>query len=86
MVALNRLFLAVFASPFKPRARLEAENIALRQQLIVLRRKLPGRVKLSNGDRTFFVWLCHLFPSVLPALVLVRPETLMRWHRAGFRR
>ena len=86
MIALIRLFLAIVASLFKSRARLEAENTALRQQLIVLRRKLPGRVKLTNGDRTFFVWLHRLFPSVRPALVLVQPETLIRWHRAGFRR
>ena len=86
MIALIRLTLAIVASLFKPRARLEAENTALRQQLIVLRRKTPGRVELTNGDRTFFVWLYRLFPSVLPALVLVRPETLIRWHRDGFRR
>ena len=86
MTALLRLFLAIVASLFKSRTRLEAENTALRQQLIVLRRKVPGRVKLSNGDRVFFVWLHRLFPSVRPALVLVQPETLVRWHRAGFRR
>src|SRR5262245_33116390 len=86
MMALIRLALAIVASLFKSTARLEAENAALRQQLIVLRRKLPGRVKLTNGDRTFFVWLSRLFPSVRPALVLVRPETLIGWHRNGFRR
>ncbi|MGH8032474.1 MAG: integrase core domain-containing protein [Luteimonas sp.] len=86
MIALIRLALAVFASLFKSRSRLEAENTALRQQLIVLRRKMLGRVRLTNGDRLFFRWLYRLFPSVLPALVLVRPETLVRWHRAGFRR
>jgi hypothetical protein len=61
MITLIRLFLAIVASLFKPRARLEAENTELRQQLIVLHRKLPGRVMLSNGDRTFFVWA---LPSV----------------------
>ena len=86
MIALVRLFLAIFASLFKSTARLEAENAALRQQLIVLRRKVPGRVKLTNGDRIFFVWLRRLFPSARPALVLVQPETLIRWHREGFRR
>jgi hypothetical protein len=85
MVALIRLFVAIVGSLFKPRARLEAEIAALRQQVIVLRRKVPGRVTLTNGDRTFFVWLYRLFPSVRPTLVLVRPETLIRWHRAGFR-
>ena len=60
MIALIRLALGIVASLFKSRARLEAENAALRRQLIVLRRKLPGRVKLFNGDRTFFVWLYRL--------------------------
>ena len=86
MIALIRLALAILASLFKSRARLEAENAALRQQLNVLRRKVAGRVKLTNGDRTFFVWLYRLFPSVLSTLVLIRPETLIRWHREGFRR
>ena len=86
MIALIQLALAIVASLFKPKARLEAENAALRHQLIVLRRKVPGRVKLTNGDRTFFVWLYRLFPSVRPAFVLVQPETLIRWHREGFRR
>ena len=70
--------MAIAVSLFKSKARLEAENAALRQQLIVLRRKVPGLVKLTNGDRTFFVWLYRLFPSVRPALMIVRPETLIR--------
>jgi len=86
MIALIQLFFAFLASLFKSTARLEAENAALRQQLIVLRRKVPGRIKLTNGERTFFIWLYRLFPSVRPALVLVQPETLIRWHREGFRR
>ena len=86
MIALIRLALAVAASQFKSRSRLEAENTALRQQLIVLRRMMPGRVRLTNGDRLIFGRLYRLFPSVAGAMLLVRPETLMRWHRAGFRR
>lgn len=58
----------------------------LRQQLIVSRRKLPGRVRLTNGDRLFFGWLYRLFPSVAGAMLLARPEILVRWHREGFRR
>jgi hypothetical protein len=58
----------------------------LRHQLIVLRRKLKGRAGLTNHDRWFFVQLYHWFPSILPVLVIIRPETLLRWHRAGFRR
>jgi hypothetical protein len=55
MFALLRFVLAVLASPFKSKSRLEAENVALRQQLIVLRRKVPGRVRLTNNDRWFFI-------------------------------
>jgi hypothetical protein len=50
-----------------------------------LRRKLRGRVKLSNADRLFFVWLYRLFPSISRAMLIIRPDTLVRWHRAGFR-
>lgn len=85
MIYFIRLVLAVLISPFKSKARLEAENIALRHQLMALRRGLRGRVSLFNGDRLFFVWLYRLVPSVLSSIVLIRPETIIRWHRAGFR-
>ena len=77
--------LTLFASPLKSKSRLEAENAALRYQLIVLRRKV-GRVRLTNGDRLFFIQLYRWFPSVLKVITVIRPETLVRWHRAGFRR
>ena len=86
MIALIRLLLVLLAAPFRSKSSLEAENAALRQQIIVLRRKLRGRVKLSNADRLFFVWLYRLFPSVSRAMLIIRPDTLVRWHRAGFRR
>jgi hypothetical protein len=86
MVALIFLFLNLVASPFKPKSRLEAENAALRQQLIVLRRKVRGRVRFTNSDRVFFIQLYRWCPSVLKAMMIIRPETLVRWHRAGFRR
>jgi hypothetical protein len=66
--------------------RLEAENAALRHQLTVLRRKVRGRVQLTSGDRLFLIQLYRWFPSVLKTIMIVRPETLVRWHRAGFRR
>src|SRR5450830_1302520 len=72
--------------PFKSRSRLEAENAALRHQLIVLRRKVKGRVRLTNTDRWFFIQRYRWFPSILQVLTIIRPETLVRWHRAGFRR
>jgi hypothetical protein len=86
MIALICFVLAALASPFKSNIRLEAENAVLRHQLIVLRRKLKGRAGLTNHDRWFFVQLYHWFPSILPVLVIIRPETQLRWHRAGFRR
>jgi hypothetical protein len=74
------------ASLFKPKSRLEAENAALRHQLAVLQRKVRGRVRFTNSDRLFFIQLYRWFPSVLKANTIIRPETLVRWHRAGFRR
>jgi hypothetical protein len=71
------------ASLFKPRSRLEAENAALRHQLIVLQRKVRGRVEFTNSDRLFFIQLYRWFPSILKAMMIIRPETLERWHRAG---
>jgi transposase InsO family protein len=65
---------------------LKQRNAALRHQLIVLQRKVRGRVPFTNGDRLFFVQLYRWFPSVLKAVIIIRPETLVRWHRAGFRR
>src|SRR5205807_653896 len=85
MIALFCLFLTLSVSPFKSKSRLEAENAALRHQLIVLQRRVRGRVQLTNGDRLFFVLLYRWFPSVLRAITIIRPETLVRWHRAGFR-
>ena len=86
MIALIRLLLGILASPFKSKSRLEAENAALRQQLIVLRRKAKGRAPLTNADRWFFVLLYRWFPSILEVLTIIRPETLVRWHRVGPRR
>src|SRR6266516_497528 len=86
MIALLCFFLTLFASPFKSNSRLEAENAALRHQLIVVQRKIRGRVHLKNGDRLFLVQLYRWFPSVLKTITIIRPETLVRWHRGGFRR
>ena len=85
MIALLWFVLAILASPFKSKSRLEAQNAALQRQLIVLRRKVNGRVRLTNKDRLFFVQLYRWFPSIRQALTIVRPETLIRWHQAGFR-
>jgi hypothetical protein len=84
MAALILLCLNLIASLFKSKGRLEAENAALRQQLIVLQRKVRGRVQFTNNDRLFFIQLYRWCPSVLKAMIIIRPETLVRWHRAGF--
>jgi transposase InsO family protein len=86
MVALICFVLAVLASPFKSKSRLEAENAVLRHQLIVLQRKVRGRAHLTNNDRWFFVHMYRWFPSILKVVTIIEPETLVRWHWAGFRR
>jgi transposase InsO family protein len=86
MIGLFCFVLAVLASPFKSKLRLEAENAVLRHQLIILRRRLHGRVRLTNHDRWFFIQLYRWFPAILRVHTIMRPETLVRWHRAGFRR
>jgi hypothetical protein len=83
MVALLGFTLTLFDSSFRSKSRLEAENAALRHQLTVLRRRVRGRVQLTNSDRLFFMQLYRWFPSVLKAITIERPETLVRWHRVG---
>jgi hypothetical protein len=83
MIGLLCFALAVLASPFKSKLRLEAENTVLRHQLIVLKRRLHGRVRFTNNDRWFFILLYRWFPSILQVLTIIRPETLVGWHRAG---
>lgn len=85
MIALLSFCLAVLVSPFRSKSQLVAENALLRHQVIVLRRRNKGRVPLTNADRWFFVQLYRWFPSILCALAVIKPETVVRWHRAGFR-
>jgi hypothetical protein len=77
MTDLFKLILGILASRFKARATLEAENLVLRQQVNVLRRRTPKRLHLNNTDRFLFVWLYRWFPSVLEVVAIVRPETIM---------
>src|SRR5258706_15546826 len=86
MVALICFVLAVLAWPIKSKNRLAAENAVLRHQLIVLQRKARGRAHLTKNDRWFFVQMYRWFPSILKVVTIIEPETLVRWHRAGFRR
>jgi hypothetical protein len=76
MIALIWFVLAALASPFESKIRLEAENAALRHRVIVLRRKLRGRVRLTNHGHWFFVQLYRWFPSILTVITIVQPE---RW-------
>ncbi len=85
MVAFLIQLLLAIRSWFARRARLETENLILRQQLVVLGRKSPKRVRLWNIDRLLFVWSYRLYPSLLDAIIIVQPETVLRWHRRGFR-
>src|ERR1700730_8233789 len=85
MFAFLTKLLLVARSQLKSRASLEAENLILRQQVIVLSRKSRSRVRLRNIDRLILVGLYRFFPSILNSIVIVKPETVIRWHRRGFR-
>ena len=85
MIGLLHFVLAILVSPFRSKSRLEAENAVLRHQLIVLWRKVKGRAQITNNDRWFLIQLYRWFPSILQVLTIIRPETLVCWHRARFR-
>ena len=75
-----------FVDWLKPRRRLEAENLFLRHQLSIALRRAPPRLRLRGSDRALLVWMTRLWPSLLGVAQVVQPETILRWHRAGFRR
>jgi hypothetical protein len=85
MSDLCRLVWWALIGLFRSRAALEAEILVLRHQLNVLRRKSPKRLAFSSIDRLVFAGLYRLAPGVLDALQILKPETVIRWHRAGFR-
>jgi hypothetical protein len=85
MVSFLGLLLHVLTSPFKSQARLEAEIVFLRHQLNLLRRQVSSKPRLTAADRLLFVWLYRLVPSLLTAALIIQPDTIVRWHRAGFR-
>src|SRR5215207_2206078 len=80
-----RLIWSLLIGLFRSRVTLEAENMVLRQQIIVLRRTAPKRPRFNALDRLILGGLYRLFPDVRSALTIVRPETVVQWHRAGFR-
>src|SRR5258708_22279988 len=80
-----RLIWCLMAALFRPRASLHAEILVLRHQLNVLQRKSPKRLVFNNIDRLVFAGLYGLAPNVLDALKILNPQTVVPWHRAGFR-
>src|SRR6202043_549451 len=80
-----RFTVAVLARRFHGRAVVELENLALRHQLQVLHRQRPGRPHLIAIDRLLWVWLYRIWPRCLDTMVLVKPATVIQWHRQGFR-
>jgi hypothetical protein len=85
MLKLMRPIFSVVARRFRRRAVLELENLALRHQLHVLRRQRAGRLRLFAIDRWLWVWLYRIWPRSLDTMVLVKPATVVQWHRRGFR-
>ena len=85
MIDLLKLLGGLLVGLFRSRAAREAEIAFLHQQLVVLQRSAPARLRLRTKDRLIFVWLYRLFPCLLDAAVVFKPETLVRWHRSGFR-
>jgi putative transposase len=82
---LISLLLATLSSIFRSRAALELENLALRHQIGVLQRSARKRPKLTSGDRLLWICLSRLWRDWRSALAIVKPETVVAWHRAGFR-
>jgi hypothetical protein len=85
MVETLKTVLGTLLLLFQSRSRLQVEILALRQQLIVLRRTAPKRVRLGALDRLLFVLLYRLWPGVLDSIAVIQPDTIVRWHRHGFR-
>ena len=85
MLAVLRSLAMFIVDLFKSRRRLEAENLFLRHQLSIALRRAPPRLRLRGSDRALLVWMTRLWPSLLGATQVVQPETILRWHRAGFK-
>jgi putative transposase len=85
MIIILSALVSLLSFRFRSRASLELELIALRHQVTVLRRQRPSRPKLFRADRLLWVWLYRIWPQALHIMVLVKPATVIRWHRKGFR-
>ena len=86
MLIFLRSCLATLPSILLSRAALELENLALRHQIGILQRSARKRPKLPPWDRLWWVWFCRIWSDWRSALAIVQPETVVAWHRAGFRR
>ena len=84
MIAVLHMLVMLVADVFKSRMRLEAENLFLRHQLNIAMRRAPPRLRLRGSDKALLVWLVRHWPSLLDAVQVVPPDTILRWHRAGF--
>ena len=84
MLAILHLLTTLVADLFKSRRRLEVENLFLRHQLNIVLRRTPQRLRLRAGDRALLVWMSRRWPSLLGLARVVQPDTILRWHRAGF--
>src|ERR1700724_531534 len=85
MVTILSTLVSLLSFRVRSRASLELELVALRHQVTVMRRQHPGRLRLFSTDRLLWVWLYRIWPQVLNAMVLVKPATVVQWHRKGFR-
>jgi transposase InsO family protein len=85
MFGALRTVVIIVVNLFKSRRRLEAENVLLRHQLNIALRRIPTRLRLNGMDRAILAWMVRLWPDLLGMIQVVKPETVMRWHRAGFR-
>src|SRR6267142_5320704 len=85
MIRILAALVSLLSFRVRSRACLELELIALRHQVTVMRRQHPGRLRLFSTDRLLWVWLYRFWPQVLDAMVLVKPATVVQWHRKGFR-
>jgi transposase InsO family protein len=85
MLNLCKLIFGMMIDLLRSRAMLEAEILVLRQQINVLRRANPRRLRFGSIDRLILGGVCRLFPKMYDTLAIVRPDTVIRWHRAGFR-
>jgi hypothetical protein len=85
MFAILHAFGIMIADLFKSRSRLEAENLFLRHQLNIALRQAPDRSRLRGSDRVLLVWMIKLWPSLLSSAQVVQPETILGWHRMGFK-